>query len=630
MTTTSLFRTLAASFVLLASGASQAFTQTPSPAAMLDAKLAPKFDDVNITIPSAEELKGCTVKLIQGDTPKSSGWLLSDAKGQPLRRFFDSNGDSKVDVWTYYKDGIEVYREFDSSLAKGTPNNFRWLNGGGMKWGVGAFEAKSGKWTISAWRMISAEEVGFEAFQAVAKNDYARLEALLISNEEMQVIKLPASKMKAIDAARKQTPQKFAGFVQTAKLAGGKFDAVEGATPSCDTTGDVDVIKFPSRAVRYLEADKHKWMQTNEMIQVGMAWRLIDAPGDEKATPPPAGTELEKLLNLLAELDKMAPPSSPILSKDAKVEAYYRKRIDLVSKIIPLDKESEREGWYKQLFDNMTAMAQNNGDDSSIVMLTKMKDNVEADVKTFGTNLAGYGAYREMWTRYAVGVAKAQNPPDDKLVAKLTEKWLDDLAAFATKYDKADDTPDALWQLSIGCEFAGKTAESKRWYKQLGDSFPQHYHAPRAKGSLDRLNLVGNKMTLSAPLLTEPGKTFNLTQLEGKVVIVHYWSISSSSHTIDLAILKQKVSAAKNVELVCINLDDDAAKARDTIAKAQVPGVHLWQAPSNNAAGLGSPLATQYGIHILPTLFLIDSDGRVANNALQVADIDTELKRVQK
>jgi hypothetical protein len=632
MTKTPAIRMLLAGFVVFIGSVTHASAQAPAPAQMLDSKLGPKFADVNITVPTPEELKSCTVKLVQGAAPKSNGWLLMDGKGQPLRRYFDSNGDGKVDLWSYYKDGVEVYREFDSAF-KGTPDNFRWLNAGGMKWGIGSFDNQAKEWRVNSWRMISAEEVGFEAFHAVANNDFARLQALFISDAEMQGIKLPASKVQAIGATQHQAAKKFSTLQQTVKLAGVKFDGVEGATPGCDTSnGDSEIIKYASRAIRYMNKDKHGWIHTGEMIQVGMAsWRLVDVPSDKDGggviEPKIAATnpQLDKLLKDLADLDeKFSPPPAPILSKNEKVESYYRKRIELVRNIIPLVKDAEQESWYKQYFDNLTAMAQNSGDKAAIGMLSQMKDDVAT--KMPGSNLAAYGVYREMWTRYAVGMAATTN---QKEIAGLQDKWLDDLTDFVKKYSKADDTADSLGQLAIGCEFAGKVEESKRWYKELSTSFPDTYHAPRARGSLARLNLVGSEMKLAAPLLNDPATTFDIAKLKGKVVIVHYWATASTTHQADFAVLKQIMGQVKSdVELVCISLDDDAAKAKETIAKAQVPGVHLYQA-TNNASGLNSPLATQYGIHILPTMFMVGRNGLVTNNALQMGDITTELKKVQ-
>jgi hypothetical protein len=635
MTKTPALPRFLAGIVLLLSGVTQAFAD-PTPSDMLDPKLAPKFEDVQLSTPGADELKNCSVKLVQGTTAKSNGWLLLDGKGLPLRRYFDSNGDGKVDMWSYYKDGVEVYREHDSAF-KGTPNNFRWLNGGGMKWGTGGYDSKAGKWTIATWRMISAEEVAFEAFQSVAKNDPARLYALFITDNEMQMIKLPAGKAKAIGTLQQAASQKFAGLVKVANLDGVKFDGVEAGTPNCDTTnGDAEIIKYPSRAVRYSLKGNHGWIHTGEMIQVGpMAWRLVDVPSDKDPVGgEPGGVQvanpknepLEKLLTILANHDIISAklPQAGIGAKDKEVDAYYRKRIELVNQILPLDKETERESWYKQLFDNMTALAQNNADDASIGVLTQLKDGIVAN-NAFGKNLAAYGTYRVMWTKYAVGMAKA----NAKDTAALQEKWLDDLGEFVTKYNKAEDTPDALAQVAIGCEFAGKIEQAKRWYKELVTSFPNHHHSPRASGSLDRLELVGKKMKLAAPILAGNGKTFDIAEFKGKLVIVHYWSKASSTYEDDFVILKRIITAAKSdVELVNICLDDDATKAKEIVFKAQAPGVHLFQA-SNNASGLNSPLATQYGIHILPTLFMVGRDGVVTNNALQIGDIQTELKKVQ-
>ena len=68
---------------------------------------------------------------------------------------------------------------------------------------------------------------------------------------------------------------------------------------------------------------------------------------------------------------------------------------------------------------------------------------------------------------------------------------------------------------------------------------------------------------------------------------------------------------------------------RQAVARARIPGIHLYGS-SNNAGGTSGPAATQYGIHILPTLFMVGRDGKVVNNALQIVDIDTELKRLEK
>src|SRR5262249_14717211 len=258
---------------------------------------------------------------------------------------------------------------------------------------------------------------------------------------------------------------------------------------------------------------------TGEMIQVGRgSWRLVDVPATDMVAQQDEKKpgELEKLLGLLAKLDEESNKVPPVMigSGNAPVDAFYRKRIDLLNKIIPLDKESEAENWYKQVFDNMTSLGQNDCDARTVAALTQLKNMVVAN-KKYSANIHAYGTYRELWTNYAVAVHKAGQ--DQKLIAKLTDKWLDDLADFVKTYPKADDTPDVLQQLAVGCEFGGKLNESKRWYKELADSFPDHYHTPRARGSLARLNLVNTKIALTAPYLADSAKKFDISQLQGKI-----------------------------------------------------------------------------------------------------------------
>ncbi len=108
--------------------------------------------------------------------PVRTAGSLFDAKKQPLRPSTSSNGDDKVDVWSYYKDGVEVYREFDTTF-KGTPNNFRWLNAGELREIWASISIVNGKAVISVWRYdLRRRRSALKRFEAVASNDFARLQ----------------------------------------------------------------------------------------------------------------------------------------------------------------------------------------------------------------------------------------------------------------------------------------------------------------------------------------------------------------------------------------------------------------------------------------------------------------------
>ena len=92
--------------------------------------LRPQQADVEYDIPDAKTLDQCKVTLVKDG--KASGWIVSGPAGQPLRRFMDSDGDGEVDQYSYYKNGLEVYRDIISK-PNGKKDQFRWLNIGGMR-----------------------------------------------------------------------------------------------------------------------------------------------------------------------------------------------------------------------------------------------------------------------------------------------------------------------------------------------------------------------------------------------------------------------------------------------------------------------------------------------------------------
>ena len=80
-----------------------------------------------------------------------------------------------------------------------------------------------------------------------------------------------------------------------------------------------------------------------------------------------------------------------------------------------------------------------------------------------GSPLAGYIAYREMSADYAAKMTTAKG--DD--IPKIQEAWSDKLKGFVDSYPTAEDAPDALNQLGMFFEFAGKEADAKKWYEVL-------------------------------------------------------------------------------------------------------------------------------------------------------------------
>ena len=103
--------------------------------------------------PSAAVLKECTF----ATTKKPSGFIVHHSSGRILRRFVDSNGDNKLDQWSYYENGLEVYRDLDTNFD-GRTDEYRWVGPAGTRWGLD----RDQNGTIDSWKVISAEEVAYE------------------------------------------------------------------------------------------------------------------------------------------------------------------------------------------------------------------------------------------------------------------------------------------------------------------------------------------------------------------------------------------------------------------------------------------------------------------------------------
>ena len=596
----------------------------------------PAQDGVAVSTPKPEEEAGCKVELVKGPNGKGSGWALKDANGKTLRLFF-SHDEKNLDVWAYYKDGVEVYREFESEggAPTGKPDQFRWLNADGMKWGVD--ESKTGH--IKFWKVISAEEVSQEVLQALATKDFARLQTLMISEAEMKQLGLSEDQAAHVRELQKAAPAKFQKAVADLPKLAGKptWVHLETSAPECtpaeQTGGRADVVKYSHGSILFEVGGATDWVQTGEMIQVGTAWRLIDAPA-AGATPVESAADdkgldgdpkLMGLINELTELDKRAPNAgngpNPLMAR------HHLARVEILEKIVAAAKPEGRDPWIRQMADSLSTAAQNSpaGDTAAMTRLVRLEEGMAKSVP--GSNLAAYATYREMQADYAVRIQQSTSRDKDAKAPDfnaLQQAWVDRLTKFVEAYPKAEDTPDALLQLGMVNEFLNKDVEAKNWYGVLVKNFAGTPQAAKAGGAIRRLGLEGQPIKLAGPKLDEQNAVYDVDQAQGKVVVVYYWASWNSQTASDFNKLKalMDTQGSKGVELVCVNLDNTAKEALDFLGHAPAPGVHLFQ-----SGGLESKLATDYGIFVLPNLFLVGRDGKVVSRNVQINNLDDEVKK---
>jgi hypothetical protein len=111
--------------------------------------------------------------------------------------------------------------------------------------------------------------------------------------------------------------------------------------------------------------------------------------------------------------------------------------------------------------------------------------------------------------------------------------------------------------------------------------------------------------------------------------VVYYWTSLSPASKTEFPILnKLQTTFAKDLDIVTVNLDDNAQIAAAFMNANPLVAQTLFE-PGRNG-GMDSPLATQYGVFGLPHAFLIGADGRMVNNKAQINALEDEVSKMLK
>ncbi|MFO0898113.1 MAG: thioredoxin-like domain-containing protein [Pirellulales bacterium] len=599
---------------------STAWAATPTAEQAL--KLVPNQKDVEFDTPSAGQMAQCQIKAekVAGKT----GWVIRDPQGQILRKFVDTNGDNVVDRWSFYQDGIEVYRDIDTNY-NGKIDQCRWLNIGGSRWGVDTNE--DGK--IDAWKSISAEEVSAEVAQALRDRDPERFQRVLLTKDELGQLRLDPVKAKELEQRTAAAVGDFTTTSGKQKVLGPKSRWVDfgGLRPSIvpGDDGGADLLIYDNTMAIMDTSGQTGQIHLGTLVRVGDGWRVVDGPqmeaitkasfsgGPDPADTPAADAPGENAQRLLGELEKLDQQmiAAASLEEQAKVNAQ---RADLLEKLVEQAGPEDRASWIRQLADTVSAAVQSGGYPDGVARLQamagKLTDPADADLKT-------YVEFRHLMADY---VLKLQTPGGD--AGKTQTDWLANLEKFVKDHPQSPDAPEAMLQLATTHEFAGNEAEALKWYGQIASDFSQTPIAKKAQGAQVRLQSVGKPIKLVGK--TTKGQTFDIDAYRNKsLVLIHYWASWSEPCKAELPQLRelQAKYGKRGLMIVGVNLDSSRKTLDDYMAKDK----NLTWPQLYEEGGLDSRYANELGIPILPTMILVGKDGKVLNRGIHVSELDSVL-----
>ncbi len=595
----------------------------------------PIHREVDIDRPSAEEAAKCKIfaKKIDGVTAV----LIESPDGVLLRSFVDADGNGVVDQWRYYKEGLEIYRDIDSD-GNNRADQYRWFHGGGTRWGVDPNEDGQ----IDSWKVMSAEEVSAEIVAALAARDTRRFLSVTLNPAELATLGLGAEKVKDLQAKIADLEKQFAELAarQKAVQAATQWMQFSGTRPGvvpAGTAGSTKDLQVYENVVAITQTDgQHGQVQIGTLVKVGDLWRAIQLPtpledGQEEVAAAgeffnkaptirqpdvPTTAPSDALQTAMAELQELDVKSAATGDPAARTQ-LHEARAQLLEKIVGMSTTAEdKTMWGQQLADTIGAAVQSGEFDAGIERLQTFVDSLK---KSGDKDLEAYAAFRKMSAEYGLKIQTA-GPAD---FVAIHEQWVKSLEGFAEAYPDSPITAEAMFELATVQEVSGEEDQAKEWYGKIVKNFSQTPLAVKANGALTRLESVGNILRVNGK--APDGNTVDLDKYRGKVVLIQYWASWCEPCKTDMSVLKDMAIryGTKGFEVIGVNLDTSIEEMKSYLGQNPLPWKQIHE-----DGGLDSRPASELGIHMLPTMILVDQDGKVVNRNIHVAELDTELRKL--
>lgn len=122
-----------------------------------------------------------------------------------------------------------------------------------------------------------------------------------------------------------------------------------------------------------------------------------------------------------------------------------------------------------------------------------------------------------------------------------------------------------------------------------------------------RLELPGKEMVVTGKSIT--GEDFDIKSCRGKFTLVYFWASWEASVKHEYLYMRKLYLdyREKGFEIVAISVDEDREKLEAFIRENEIPWINLWDEENRS-----SPVAVQqYGINAIPTMILLDREGKV-------------------
>jgi thiol-disulfide isomerase/thioredoxin len=271
--------------------------------------------------------------------------------------------------------------------------------------------------------------------------------------------------------------------------------------------------------------------------------------------------------------------------------------------------DEDKLSYHKQVVDSLVAALRSGH-------YPQGKPVLEALVEK-GGKVGSYSAYSLINAEFAM-----ENDQPGANVLANQKKWMTNLQDFLTKFPQADEAPDVLLQLAIANEFNADEEPARTQYAKVIKDYPGTEAARKAAGSLRRLDLVGKPLALKGSGLEN--KLIDSTQYQGKPLLVVFWASWATPVKDNLPELTKLQEKYRGLEIIGVNLDNERADLEAFLKMHQLTWPQIFE-----GGGMEGRLAIEYGIISLPSMILVDAQGRVVDRHLRTsAEVERQLEKL--
>jgi peroxiredoxin len=196
---------------------------------------------------------------------------------------------------------------------------------------------------------------------------------------------------------------------------------------------------------------------------------------------------------------------------------------------------------------------------------------------------------------------------------------------FATRFPRDGRAVQLLWAAGQTCELYHLDAEAVSCFSLLRENFTKSPQAVQANAVLRRLELKGKTLDLGGE--TRDGGFVKMDDYRGKPTLVVFWASDSEPFQAMLpqlqSVLRPYGKAGLSVIGVCLDENDKAMEEfieRNGLTWTQIfysdPNRRHWE----------HPLVQAYGVHDIPTIWLVNAEGVVVETHVTPDSLDGQLK----